>query len=394
MPRATPLTLSLAAAALLLLATLAFRSGSLRSPAVSPAFPAPATASAHLAPDDRAPEAPDAATTTVAPDRPLLADLASLRSSLRSGSLPPDAVLARLRLIKQRVHDLPPETAAATLIAALESGDDAPTGLGFVVGNDGVLDQSPTYRVALIDLLGQTEPDAVVAYSRQLIAETSRPDEYAVALRNLAWLDHENALTREISADFTRMLDRADWRSAPTTGYLEAFDIAVAVGGDAMVAELASVVRLTAEQPALNRAAFVALDRIALREPQTLAAIVTADPSFLDFAPNHRASLLSRLDPAQPAQQAALLAYLRTVPAGGDEIAYFAKIFPNSHFFESHRLVTPWETVASTDTAPRRNAAVLAFVDTALANPTYAAHAASLESIRARLQALAKPTTR
>ena len=305
-----------------------------------------------------------------------------------------DDTLAALQDLKKQVHDLPPDVAAATLVALLRSGEDAPTGLGFVVGDEGVLAESPRYRVALLDLLGQTDPDTAVAYSRSILAETTQPDEYALALRNLAWLDHEGTLTAEVSSRFSAMLDRTDWLAAPTTGYLEAFDIAVAVGGNAMISELSSVLRLTTHDPAvdrakIDRAAFIALDRIMQREPDSIAALFTADPTFLDFAPNHRASLLSRLDPASPSGQKTLRTYLQSIPPAGEELAYFIKIFPNPNSFEGNRLVTSWETSSTPTTSiTRRDQAALAFVETLLTESTYVDLAPPLQTLRTRLLTL------
>jgi hypothetical protein len=271
------------------------------------------------------------------PNAALLTRLKEFHARLLTG-ISRDEVLAALKQLKQHVHDLSPETAAATLIALLQSGENAPTGLAFVVGDEGVLAESPTYRVALLDFLGQTDPDATIAYSRTLLAETAQPDEYALGLRNLAWLNHEGRLNGEIGTYFAAMLDRDEWCAHPSAGYLEAFDIAASVGGANMIAELASVLRLTAPngeviQSAANRAAFIALDRIMLREPNTIAGIYTADSTFLDFAPNHRASLLARLDPNSPQQGEALRAYLRSTPANSQELSYFASLFPNGNFF-------------------------------------------------------------
>jgi hypothetical protein len=165
-----------------------------------------------------------------------------------------------------------------------------------------------------------------------------------------------------------------------------------------MVVELSSVLRLTTPngeiiQSDVNRAAFIALDRIMLREPDTIAGLYSADPTFLDFAPNHRASLLARLDPASTAQQQALRTYLLSLSSSGTELAYFTRIFPNANFFEGNRLVSSWETSSSTDTAPRRDQAALGFVDTLLADNAYAGIAPALRTIRSRLQSFANATS-
>lgn len=327
-----------------------------------------------------------------APDLALLARFQSFRSRLLA-AMPRDEVLAALADLKKQVHDLPPDVAAATLIALLKLGEDAPTGLAFVVGSEGVLEESPSYRVALLDLLGQTEPEAIVSYSRSILSETKHPDEYAIALRNLAWLNHEKELDREIVGAFTSLLDRVDWRTAPTTGYLEAFDVAVAIGGPSMLAQLVSVLRLTTpegkvSEPAVNRAAFIALDRIMLREPDLVAGIYVADPSFMDFAPNHRASLLSRLDPASPAQAQALRTFFQSTPADAPVLDYFARIFPNANYFDGNRLVTSWETPGSARIS-ERDARVIAFVNTLIADPAYGKVAPVLQAVRTRIQSFA-----
>ena len=331
------------------------------------------------------------------PDAALLARFKAFYTRLLGG-MSRDEALAALKDLKQRVHDLPPETAASTLIALLQSGEDASTGLAFVVGDEGVLDESPTYRVALLDLLGQTDPDATVAYSRTLLTETTRPDEYALGLRNLAWLNHDGELNREIGSCFAAMLNRDEWRAHPTAGYLEAFDIAAALGGTSMVAELSSVLRLTTPQgeviqSAVNRATFIALDRIMLREPDTIAGLYAGDPTFLDFAPNHRASLLARLDPTAPAQEQALRVYLLSLPPESRELTYFAKVFPNGNFFEGNRLASSWETASTTATGPQRDQAVLNFVNTLLADKAYASVASPLQTIRTRLQSFASDSS-
>lgn len=326
------------------------------------------------------------------PDAALLANFKAFHARLQAGMSRDDA-LAALKALKQQVHDLPPEIAAATLVALLNSGDDAETGLAFAVGNEGVLDEAPTFRTALLDLLGQTEPEAALNYSRNLLAETSRPDEYALSLRNLAWLNHENELNGEIVTAFSNLLDREAWRAEPTDGFLEAFDVAVSVGGPQMLTELVSVLRLTTpdgtvSEPAVNRAAFIALDRVMLNEPDMIAGIYATDPSFMDFAPNHRASILSRLDPGSPAQAQALRTYLLTTPADSPELGYFGRIFPNANFFEGNRLVTSWDTPAASRTRERDSNA-LAFVNGLLADPAYSPAAPVLQKIRTRLESFA-----
>lgn len=369
--------------------------------AVPPEQPAPPQAALDAdpaTPEDEPPAASPAGKIPAPderhePDPTLLANFKAFHARLQAGMSREEA-LAALKAMKQQVHDLPPEIAAATLIALLDSGDDAATGLEFAVGDEGVLDEAPTYRLALLDFLGQTEPESALAYSRSLLAKTDRPDEYALSLRNVAWLNHENELNDELVSAFSTLLDREAWRTAPTDGFLEAFDVAVAVGGPHMLTELVSVLRLTTPdgkvtEPSVNRAAFIALDRVMLREPEMIAGIYTADPSFMDFAPNHRASILSRLDPGSPAQADALRTFLRMTPADAPELAYFGRIFPNANFFEGNRLVTSWENPTASRTR-ERDANALAFANDLLNDPAYSHSAPALQKIRTRLESFAE----
>jgi len=308
----------------------------------------------HAQPDEAARQQPkmDSLQETSPPERGLKRELDSLLAMLGNRA-PREEVRSRLQALKTLIHGLPPDSAASAIIAFLQSGLDAPTGLGFVVGGEGVLDEAPTLRVALLDWLAQTDPSQALDYSRALLPLTSHSDEYAIALRNLAWLNPNGALDMEIAAAFAQMLDRGDWLAKPTAGFLEAFDAAVAIGGRDSWLQLGSVLRMetttgdSPEHPA-NRAAFIALDRLMLREPETLVALLRDQPDWLSWAPLHRASLLTRLDVRSESQRAFLRGYLLSGAHFPGELEYFSSVFPNVNRFSGNRLVTEWEGMQAT----------------------------------------------
>lgn len=294
----------------------------------------------------------------------------------------PEEIARRLDSLRTLAHQLPPELAAASLIAFLRSGQDAPTGHEFIVGDEGVLDSSPTLRIAALDHLGQTDPRLSAAFALELFDLNPTSDEYALALRNLAWANPRGRHTPQLRSRFAALLAHPEWLAQPSTGLLEAFDLGVAL---LAVEEVAAVLRLTPRHgapldPALDRAAFIALDRIMLRSPQTFLARLDADPSFLDWAPLHRASLLARIDPRQPAQADTLRAYLLRLPPDSEELTTFAALFPNPHAFEGPRLVTAWESprldLPSLDQAARSTLASW------LAHPDFALHREALDRTR------------
>jgi hypothetical protein len=186
-----------------------------------------------------------------------------------------------------------------------------------------------------------------LALSRELIQQASSPDEYALALRNLAWNDLDGDLHGELSAAFFLMLDRQAWLDRPSAGFLEAFDIALQVPSPAVFSRLSELVasrRNPADAP-LARAATITLDRLILRDPSLLTHARRRIPRWLDEAPRHRASLMSRLDLTREDHQALFVEYLADPRLEAAERGLFSELFPNGNHLHGHRLVSAAEPV-------------------------------------------------
>lgn len=368
------------------------------TPTAPTAAVATATETAALAPTPtEAPAAVNPPATTPArreialpaPDPAVYAVIGTLLADLKKGPIERSLLLARLKALKASIHALPPDVAAATLIAWLDSGADAPTHLSFVVGAEGVMDETPTFRTHLLDLLGQTDPVASLGYSQDLLAAKPGPEEYALALRNLAWLNPDGAQTDLIRQSFLSLLNDPALSAHPTPGYLESFDVAVAVANADLVRALLANQAGQLGNDVLSRATFIALDRMMLRNPEAILAAFASDPRFLADQPNWRASLLARLDPSNPAHVEQLRNYLLKTPHADAELSYFASIYPLANFFEGNRLVTDWETVNQAQTIPERDAAARKLMEGLLADPSLKAVAPSIETI---LQRVSPPT--
>ncbi|MCU0749383.1 MAG: hypothetical protein MUF13_07550, partial [Akkermansiaceae bacterium] len=109
----------------------------------------------------------------------------------------PDAETSReiLEALRQTIREAPDEQeAAAALASYLKSGVDVFTKLPFEVGEEGMLATAPTLRTALLDLLVTLDPTLALELARTIMNQTSSPDEYAIALRNLAWNDLDGDL--------------------------------------------------------------------------------------------------------------------------------------------------------------------------------------------------------
>jgi hypothetical protein len=364
------------------------------------------TASGHVSVTPPANEKPDAAPAAPQavsvsdkreialppPDPAVHAAFGSLLADLKQGPIERNTLLARLKALKASIHALPPDVAAATLIAWLDAATDAPTLLGFKVGAEGVMDENPTFRTCLLDLLGQTDPGASLPYSQDLLAAKPGPEEYALALRNIAWLNPDGAQTALLRQAFLSLLNDPALSTQPSPGYLESFDVAVAVANADLVRALLDHQTPLRGNEALSRTTFIALDRIMLRTPEAILEAFAADPRFLADQPNWRASLLARLDPSNPAHVEQLRHYLLKTPHAETELSYFASIYPLANFFEGNRLVTDWETVNAAQTIQERDATARGLMENWLADPALRGVAPSIETIRLRLSPPASPS--
>lgn len=272
---------------------------------------------------------------------------------------------------------------SAAIRRFLDSKMDAPTGLGFKIGKGGLLTEAPTLRTWLLDYLAQIDPAAAAEYARVILSTPDSPDEWALALRNLA-LGDTSADARALLEEKTgELLDNPDWQQNPSAGYLEAFDTAVYLGGTNFVPTLAGLINLQ-DNPALAHAAFLALDRLVINNPATMLAALEADPGLLQGYAATRADFFARADVRDPQQLQLLENYLLNAQTSPAEIAAFAGIFPNANYMISPNLLTPTPT-PNHDALASRDAASLNVVQQWLTDPRFASLRSNLGTTAARL---------
>jgi cbb3-type cytochrome oxidase subunit 3 len=302
------------------------------------------------------------------------------------------AILQRLR---DGIRSSADEAAAvASIVAFLKSGQDAPTKLPFSVGPEGVMEATPTLRTALLDLMPSLDPTAALEVAREIMDQKKSQDEYAMAIRNVAWNDLDGDMKEELETRFQQMLNTSDWRKNPSAGFLEGLDVAVELANEKTFATMAQLNNeaLTESNSTLARASLIALDRMVVNDPAILVKAFEDDPELSRLAPDERASLMSRLDITDAAQRKVFLSYLNMPSHGPEELDYFTRIFPNGNFIHGNWLIT---TTGPSDSIDSRFEADLKVLDeinnlSAGASPGNAAQA--LLQIRDRLIRVATKT--
>ncbi|MEI9962995.1 MAG: hypothetical protein WDM76_18325 [Limisphaerales bacterium] len=225
----------------------------------------------------------------------------------------------------------------------LDSKTDVTTQLGFKVANDGFLDDAPTLRTFLLDELGRIDPAAAADYAKVILASMDSPDEWAIALRNLARGD-ASVQGQELLAEKTAaMLQNTSWQQNPSVGFLESFDVAVYLGGTSLMPTLSEMVRRP-EDPAISHAAYLALDRLLINDPVNTLTALQADPDLMQGREATRANYFAAPDVRDPQQKQILENYLLNPQISAAELNTFVGVYPNANFMISPNLLTQTQT--------------------------------------------------
>lgn len=296
-------------------------------------------------------------------------------------------LLAELR---RRLEALGAGERQALLGEFLASHRDADLGGQFTVGPEGGLTASPTLRVWLLNELARLDPAAAAALGRQVLASMDSPDEWAVGLRAVVLGDGSTEGRALVKDKTLALLTHETWQQQPSSGYLNAFDVAVYLKDQEFAPVLSRLLSQT-NQPALAHAAFLALDRLTLAAPVEFLRALQTQATSLEGREAARAGFFARADATDPAQRIILEQYLLDPRRTVEELNAFAGTFPNASQFLSHNLLTRQAVFDGTLLA-RRDAATLAIVRQWQTEPRFADRRAQLRMVETRLQEFQRQT--
>ncbi len=282
--------------------------------------------------------------------------------------------------VHAQLQGRPRQEAAQQLLAFLQSGTDAGTGLPFVVGRGGQLSAAPTLRVAALDWLGEFDPATAADAARQIIAGSDSADEWAVALRN--YYRQNQSADAYFVAQVEAAFSRTDWLQNPSAGLAESLDFPVAIGGSEGFGILQGLLQ---KSPAMRWATLAAMDAWVIGGRATaipLLAGTTATAGALDAG--SQAALLSRADIRDDAQRAAIESYLSTGSVPDKAKSEFLRQFPNQNMIVANHLVTTSRPMTLQDSA-RLDLAALQWVDDLIQKGTHPELSQALAASHERL---------
>jgi len=281
-----------------------------------------------------------------------------------------------------------PDKASATLLAYLRSGQDLPTGLDFVIGEGG-LEEWPSLRAFLLDLLGKVDPEDAARYARaEVIPAKNSTVEYAVSLRILWNQGGAEKPTPELTQAWLGLLQKPDWSVRPGAAWMESLDFA-----GRLPAALPVFVGAATEwlgNPAVSEgkaeSAQLALERSTRNHPVETLSTLLQNSAWLSQGrgPGIRASLFARVNLADSSQAEILNRYLLSLDPGSREATAFAKAFPYRKFSVSPGL-SGFPDLQTPEEIRISNQAAAEFFRRAVAEGRYPGLRDEIAQIQARL---------
>lgn len=297
-------------------------------------------------------------------------------------------LIAELRVL---LDSLPPNVASHEVRSLLASRIDAPTQLDVTVKKGGKLGDASSFRVVLLDYLGQIDREAAAIVSREILSVPTSADEWAVSLRNVAWADDSADTMEFLRRKAAEMISNTAWRKNPSAGFLEAFDVIVHARGFGLAPQIAELVR-DKENRSLAYAAFLTLDRLTLSDAAAALAPLAEQPALMAGREQTRANFFARLDVSDAPQRALLEKYLLDTHRSPQELQTFAGIFPNANFMISNNLLTANPT-PSHDELAVRDRVTLQVIEGWLADPRFVDLQPHLAKMRNRLRTFVQKTS-
>ncbi len=278
-----------------------------------------------------------------------LSQLFSQRLDILSELQSREDILRELEALKTFFLLQDREQAVAMIRAWLDGGEDMAFPMRFQTSPGSWLGAWPSLRVFLLDLLFHLDPEAAREMSLNILESSTSPDEWAIAFRNVGklGLEADRAILEQKSRE---LITRQEWLSAPTAGFLEAFDVVVHLEQTDAVPALGKLID-DQSHPAVAFASMLVMNRLVERQPEGTLRHLIEDKEMMNDYPEARAELFARADVRRPVAAQLLKDYLATPERSSQELEHFAQTWPHGGQFVSNSLLTGTRTKSGAEIA-------------------------------------------
>ncbi|MEO5914556.1 MAG: hypothetical protein ABIS50_10015 [Luteolibacter sp.] len=258
--------------------------------------------------------------------------------------------LKTLTELQADLKAMPREEAVAWIRSFLNSSDDKPTGLSFVISKQGTLSEWPTFRIFLLDALLAIDPTAAALIGREILTKPTTSDEWALALRNVGKNDASQETNAYLREKTEALIANPAWQADPSIGYLNAFDVLVHTGATESTPLLSSLIQRK-DRKDLAHAGFLTLDRLVQQQSSDVLARLSADRTLQESRPEMVSQEFARADLRDAAQREIVKTWLLDPARTGTELRSFAGVYPNNNQFISNNLLTTEASPSGSDLA-------------------------------------------
>ncbi len=280
--------------------------------------------------------------------------------------------------------------AVALIREFLATGKDRSTGMEFEVENGGSLKSWPTLRTMLLDLVAGIDPAAAADIAREILANPTTADEWALALRNLGRIERSPETDALLLSKTVELIANPGWQSAPSVGYLNAFDLFVHLEVTTQTPLLSGLVQ-NKDRKDLAHAAFLTIDRLVQRQPVEMLRKLAADTALQQSRPEMAAQQFARADLRDATQREIVKNWLLDPARTPTQLRSFTGVFPNQNHFVSHNLLTREEPPSGDQLAAHDHEA-LQILNSWRADPSFEPISEHLAAMTARLEQFTRST--
>ncbi len=323
-------------------------------------------------------------TNSIESSHTLASAQAELEDALRRLQQNPDQAAQILAQLETQLESYPTDLATQAITGFLSSAQDAQTELPFGIGKNGNLASHPSLRIALLDWLSSIDSVAAASYSKILLNTPTHPDEWAVALRNVARFSTTKDDRNYLRLKTEELIRNQDWQAKPSIGFLNAFDVLAHIKATESTPLLSEMVQNPRRRD-LAHASFLTLNRLARSAPlETLNQLIEDEELSSNLGPM-LGNMVAHADLRDIKQQELVKRYMLAKHRTEKELRAFSGVFPNGNFFVSNNLLTSVPRANKKDRYERKKAS-LETINAWLQDPEFRSLSRHLVTMKNRLQ--------
>ncbi|MEM7673982.1 MAG: hypothetical protein AAF212_11635 [Verrucomicrobiota bacterium] len=250
-----------------------------------------------------------------------------------------DGASAKEALARLRENLSKSENSESLVIALWNSSADSYLNSDFSLGRNGQLLSASSSRAMLLSLLAEYAPEFALSEARGLLENTESAEVHSIAMQTVSRLTENLGSQDSLYSAINYHLTEENWLAAPSNGYLQGFDLAVAHPSSEQVSILLTL-ESSGEDGSVSYAARLVLDRWGEQDYVWTIEEITTSPVFWEVDFRLRAQTFARANPRSELELDLLVGHLENPKTSLEEAQRTLSLYPLISNHVSTNLVT------------------------------------------------------